>query len=159
VLPVLAAPPLPAGDPAAVPPIPPVVPRPPGALDRLFRLVKDIKNKPAYTDTIGADLRIIGDEATTPALPKFSLKLLQGSPCQCVELRFYKYGRTGVWIESRRGPGDWEALGLATKSPYLDERPLLAAGVPEVREYRMRFYDNGAPTGDWTPVQKTTVSP
>jgi len=29
-----------------------------------------------------------------------------------------------------------------------DERPLLAAGTPEVREYRMRLWDKGTPNGD-----------
>ena len=41
----------------------------------------------------------------------------------------------------------------------MDERPLLAAGTPEVREYRMRFWDKGTPNGDWTDVVKVTVSP
>ena len=33
------------------------------------------------------------------------------------------------------------------------------AGTPEVREYRMRFWDKGMPNGDWTDVVKVTVSP
>ncbi|MCA1963224.1 MAG: hypothetical protein LDL31_04705 [Prosthecobacter sp.] len=41
----------------------------------------------------------------------------------------------------------------------MDERPLLVAGAPEVREYRMRFWDKGTPNGDWTDVVKVTVSP
>jgi hypothetical protein len=41
----------------------------------------------------------------------------------------------------------------------MDERPLLVAGQPEVREYRMRFWDKGTPNGDWTDVVKVTVSP
>ena len=41
----------------------------------------------------------------------------------------------------------------------MDERPLLQAGTPEVREYRMRFWDKGPPNGDWTDVVKVTVSP
>jgi hypothetical protein len=41
----------------------------------------------------------------------------------------------------------------------MDERPLLVAGTPEVREYRMRFWDKGTPNGDWTDVTKVTVSP
>ncbi|WP_461784857.1 hypothetical protein [Prosthecobacter sp.] len=42
---------------------------------------------------------------------------------------------------------------------YMDERPLLQAGTPEFREYRMRFWDKGPPNGDWTDVVKVTVSP
>ena len=29
----------------------------------------------------------------------------------------------------------------------MDERPLLTAGTPGVREYRMRFWDKGTPNG------------
>ena len=38
-------------------------------------------------------------------------------------------------------------------------RDVLVAGTPEVREYRMRFWDNVTPNGDWTDVVKVTVSP
>ena len=61
--------------------------------------------------------------------------------------------------ESRRGTGAWEFLAIDTESPYEDERPLLQAATPEVREYRMRFWDKGTPNGDWTDVVKVTVSP
>ena len=65
----------------------------------------------------------------------------------------------GVVIESRRNGGAWEMLGIDTTSPYMDERPLLNPTAPEVREYRMRFWDKGTPNGDWTDVAKVTVSP
>ena len=35
---------------------------------------------------------------------------------------------------------------IDTESPYEDERPLLVAGTPEVREYRMRLRDKDTPT-------------
>ena len=44
-----------------------------------------------------------------------------------------------------------------TESPYVDARPLLVAGQPETREYRMRFWDKGTPNGEWTDVAKETV--
>lgn len=65
----------------------------------------------------------------------------------------------GMWIESRRGTGDWEFLAIDTESPYLDERPLLNPAQPETREYRLRFWDNGQPNGEWSDVAKVTVSP
>ena len=76
-----------------------------------------------------------------------------------MKLTFYKYNHMGVYIEGRRGTGAWEFLAIDTESPYEDERPLLVAGAPEVREYRMRFWDKGTPNGDWTDVVKVTVSP
>lgn len=149
VLPTFAAPALPAGVTAALP----------GALNRIFALVAKMKLAANYTETIGTDLGIVGAEETAKPVPKFTATLEQGTGCQCVKLVFYKYTHMGVYIESRRGTGPWEFLSIDTQSPYLDERPLLAAAQPEVREYRMRFWDKGTPNGDWTDVVKVTVSP
>jgi hypothetical protein len=150
VLPTFVAPPLPAG----------VTPATPGALTRIFALIAKMKLAAGYNDTIGTDLRIVGSEGTEKATPKFSATLEQGAACQCVRLSFFKYGHMGVYIETRRGGSQvWEMLTVDTESPYLDERALLVAGQPEVREYRMRFWDKGTPNGDWTDVARVTVSP
>lgn len=149
VLPTFTAPALPAG----------VTATPPGLLTRIFALIAKMKLSAGYTEAIGTDLGIVGTEGTEKATPKFLIAPEQGEGCQCVKLTFYKYGHMGVYIESRRGTGAWEFLAIDTESPYMDERPLLVAGQPEVREYRMRFWDKGTPNGDWTDVQKVTVSP
>ncbi len=149
VLPTFTAPALPAGVTAA----------PPGVLTRIFALTAKMKLSPGYTDAIGTDLGIIGSAETEKSVPKFLTEMLQGAGSQCVKLTFYKYGHVGVYIESRRGSGTWEFLAIDTESPYEDERPLLVASTPEVREYRMRFWDKGTPNGDWTDVVKVTVSP
>ena len=65
----------------------------------------------------------------------------------------------GVYLESRRNNGAFEFLTIDTGSPILDDRPLLTAGVPEIREYRARFWDKGVTNGDWTDVIKITVGP
>jgi hypothetical protein len=149
-LPTFTAPALPTGVTAPLP----------GVLTRLFALIGQIKKASGYTETIGADLNIIGPPETEKSEPKFLPELVQGATGQTVKLTFYKYTHMGVYIESRRGPGGaWEFLGIDTESPYVDERPLLAATTPEVREYRMRFWDKGTPNGDWTAVSKVTVSP
>jgi hypothetical protein len=149
VLPTFTAPALPAGVTASLP----------GTLTRIFALIAKMKLSPAMTEAIGTDLGIVGSEATEKTVPKFIIEMLQGNGCQCVKLTFYKYTHMGVYIESRRGTGAWEFLAIDTESPYEDERPLLVAGQPEVREYRLRFWDKGTPNGDWTDVQKVTVSP
>ena len=157
VLPVFTAPPLP----PAMAPLPATVPVAPGGLDRIFKLVKDLKNAPAITDAIATEMGIVGDEESpdTNPIPKFSLKVEQGPSCQCVTIRFFKYGRTGVYIESRRNGGAWEFLASPVHSPFTDARVLLAAGAPEIREYRMRYLVGNVPTGDWTDVAKVTVAP
>ena len=48
----------------------------------------------------------------------------------------------GVSIFSRiAGETEWQELTSVGKSPYIDRRPLKEAGKPEVREYKLRFYD------------------
>jgi len=152
VLPVFAAPPLPAG----------VTAVPAGALRDIFDFVKAIKARPGYTEAIGLQLGIVGQEdAAEHLLPEFTVKVERGGSgsCECVKVSFKKYGRQGVVIYSRRGGGAWEMLAIDLNSPYLDERPLLAAGVPETREYRLQFYDDAAPEGGYTEVTSVTVSP
>ena len=60
-------------------------------------------------------------------------------------------------VQSRRGGGDWETLEIDLESPYLDERPLLTPAQPEMRDYRLQFYEDDAPTGDFTAVAMVTV--
>lgn len=131
---------------------------PPGVLVRLFALVRIIKADPNYTEAIGRDLGIIGSEdATEHPYPDFSLTLEAGSGNQQVRIDFTKYGHQGVWIESRVNNGAWAFLAIDTLKPYTDARALAVPGQPETREYRMRWYDAGDPSGDWTPVQRTSV--
>ena len=148
--------PLPAPSTFPSPPAPPA--RPPGVLTRVFNQVARIKKSGGYTEPIGTDLGVIGaEDATVHEFPEFTTKVEQGPTGQRVRLPFTKFGHKGVFIESRRGTGAWEMLGIDLESPYLDERPLLVAGQPETREYRMRWYDADGPNGEWSPVQKVTV--
>lgn len=150
VLPDFSPPALPAG----------VTAVPAGALRRIFDFVKTIKASPNYTENIGLNLGIVGQEDTSEhPLPEFTIKVERGGGCECAKILFKKYGRQGVVIYSRRGGGAWEMLAIDLASPYLDERPLLVAGTPEVREYRLQFYDDAAPVGDYTDPQSVTVNP
>jgi len=150
VLPPFTVPALPAGVTAVLP----------GALTRISNFVQTIKASPNYAEAIGLQLGIVGQEdAAQNPLPTFTLVVERSGGCECVKIVFKKYGRQGVIIFSRRGGGAWEMLAIDLASPYNDERPLLAAGQPEVREYKLQFYDDAAPVGDFTPVQSVTVTP
>lgn len=138
------------------------VPVPAGALNRVFAFVQTIKNAPTYTVEIGLQLGIVGAEDTVdPSLPTFTLSLERGGgSCECVRLKFNKFDHDAILVQSRRGGSlEWEMLGIDTASPYLDERPLLVAGTPEVREYRLQFYDDSAPSSAFTDPQSVTVTP
>lgn len=149
-MPAFTAPALPAG----------VTAVPPGALRRIFAFVQTIKAAPAYTEALGLQLGVVGQEDSSEhPLPEFTLKVERGEGCECVRLNFRKFGRQGVVIYSRRGGGAWEQLGIDLTTPYLDERPLLNPAQPEVREYRLQYFDGDQATGDFTEVQSATLAP
>ena len=153
-LPTFTAPPLP----GAVGSLPAVVPVPPGALRRIMKFIVMIKTRPAYTVAIGVQLGIVGaGEAAARAVPTFTVEVETGLKGQQVRIRFKKFGRKGVAIYSRRAGGEWELLGIDLASPFVDKRPLLVAGQPETREYRLRFFEDDASTGDYTPVASVIV--
>ena len=48
---------------------------------------------------------------------------------------------------------------LSSQAPQ-DTRHLAVRGLPELREYRARFFDGTTEiSGDWSPVEGVTVSP
>ena len=152
-LPVFNPPALPSG----------VAPVPPGALNRLFDLVQLIKDSPGYTDIIGLDLRIIGataaaNDAAGHSMPDVKAAVVAGTANQAVRFHFHKHGHMGVVIECQRGTGPMAFLAVDTEVPYLDDRPLLVAGVPELRQYRFRYWDKGTPNGGWCELT-VTVGP
>lgn len=107
----------------------------PGALQRTFDLVQAIKRSPGYIEAIGLDLGIIGEEDSAEHnRPEFTLKAEAGDGCDCVKVRHKKFGHYAVAIYGKRGGGGFELLGISKDSPYMDERPLLVPGQPEVRE-------------------------
>ncbi len=137
----------------------------PGALQRTFDLVGIIKRKPGYTEAIGLDLGIVGPEAPPPPPPggvpppRIFLTAIPGQTFEYARVKFYKDGHEYVVIECRRGNGDFEELVQSNKSPYIDDRALLLPNQAEVREYRARFWDDGAPSSGWCDVAKVTVGP
>ena len=137
----------------------------PGALQRTFDLAGILKRKGGYTPDIGLDLGIVGPEAPPPpppgdaTPPRLSVSAIPGDNHDVARLKFFKDGHEYVVLESRRGTGGWESHGQLNKSPYDDDRPLLVPGQAEVREYRARFWDNGANSSGWCDVTKVTVGP
>ena len=149
-MPVLNAPPPPADLPRA------------GALKRVFNLAQIIKHLPGYNEAMGKTLGIVGNHYLQDApVPVFTLKVLRGEHGEMVRGKFKRFGHPAVAVETRRGNGPWEKLGLGifARTQFVDARPLLTPGVPEVREYRLRFWGDDSRMGDWSPVASATVSP
>lgn len=71
---------------------------------------------------------------------------------QIVIVRGKRWGHAGLLVESRRGLGDWEEIGILGSRSLRDTRPLAVRSQPEVREYRARFFDGTTEiSGDWSP--------
>jgi hypothetical protein len=135
-------------------------PRPPGVLNRVFNQVQRIKISAGYIPAIGQDLGVIGSQDSTEhPIPEFTASVERGATAQRVKIAFTKYGHDGVSVECRRNGGAWEVIGIAMVKPWYDERPLLVADTPEVREYRLRWWDKGEANGEYSAVQKVTVGP
>lgn len=150
---------LPTGE---LPPPPPGEPPAPSALRRVFKMVQLIKNSPGYTKGLGVGLGIEGNLHTVNAeVPVFRLKAVRGAVWEMARLDYRRYGHLCVEIQTRRGGGDWEPLGtgLFGGARAEDDRPLLVAGTPEIREYRMRFWDGPGSTAPWSDVATVTISP
>lgn len=158
----------PVGSPGGDPPGAPVVSEPPltvppGIVPRLRNLIKRIQLSPNYTEAIGLELGIVGPEGGGPsapaASPKPTLKARSNGP-GTVQVDFTKGKFDGVLIESRRaGEDGWRTFGPVNYSPYIDDRPPLEAGKPELREYRARYILRDQTTGDWSDVVTATFVP
>lgn len=157
----------PAGAPGGAPPPAPVMGAAPatvapGVLPRLRQLIQRIRYAPGYTEDIGKELGIEdeggGNEVDMDTVkPTAKATALTGHQ---VRITFDKRRFDGVWIESRRkGDADWTPLGVDLYSPYLDARAPVQASTPEIREYRLRFYDGDAPVGQWSDIISVTTIP
>lgn len=114
-----------------------------------------IKNLPAYSEAIGADLNII---ATTTAFDAANAKpiitaTLNGGR---VVIGFSKAKSNGVKIYCKRsGEAGFTFLSLDTHSPYHDNRTNIVLGTPELREYYAFYIDT---TDETFGLQSDTVS-
>lgn len=134
----------------------------PGVVPRIRQMIQRIQAAPAYTEAIGRDLGITGEDGGTPADPstaKPSAKAV-ALPGSEVRIEFVKGSFDGVVIEGRRkDETQWTMLGTDNYSPYLDTRAPRTAGESEVREYRLRYLLKDETVGDWSDIISTSTAP
>lgn len=127
---------------------------------RVRAMARRIKAHPAYTPAIGAQLGIVGPEDTTnltTSKPDLSGDDQTGGN---VELQFNKSISDGVNIYSQRdGDAGFVFLARDTASPYVDNRPLLVAGKPEMRNYKAKYVSNDAEIGLFSNELVVTCQP
>jgi hypothetical protein len=144
---------LPANFPAAVPP---------GIRPRFRNLAQRLKKLQTYTIAIGQALGIEGPAAIAPAAIAGTAQpvargraLVSGG----AEIGSTKGDAEAVDIYGQRD-GDAAPIHLARvmHMPYIDARPLLAAGKPEIREYYTVFVRNDQQYGQPSATIKVVVT-
>ena len=104
---------------------------------RVRAMARRIKAAPTYTAGLGSLVGIIGPEDTTDL--SVTAPTLAGLDKRggVVEITFDKSIADGVNIYTKRdGDAAFVFLARDTASPYVDNRPLLVAGKPELRAYK-----------------------
>jgi hypothetical protein len=142
-------------------PTPPSGTVPPnGIIARIRAVVQRIKSVPGYNPAIGQTLRIV--PTTTPtddsnAKPNTRGKAL---PMFKVELRCKRLDFDAVFTRCRRdGESEPTDLGLSVGTTFVDERPPLQPGKPEVRTYEQIYVRDNQPVGQWSDAVRVTLQP
>lgn len=123
-------------------------------------MAKQIKARNDYTEGLGAQLGIIGPEHLfdlTTAHPDLTgIDQTSGR----VIIYFTKANSDGVNIYSQReNDTDWVLLIRATTSPYIDNRPLLQIGKPELRRYTAVYMLKDQEIGQFSDDLVITCAP
>ena len=131
----------------------------PGIVPRLRAIIQRIKAHPNYTNAMGVDLGIVAPVSTPTGTPK-PTATAEAQPGSQILIKWVKGAFDGVQIESQRASETtWTLIGTDTSSPYLDSRAPLAAGQPEIRRYRLRYFKGDVPTGDYSDILTITTTP
>ena len=131
----------------------------PGIVPRLSKLVQAIRNNPAYTESMGADMGIVpsGPSSSESLKPDASASAGMSST---VKVIFKKNGHDAVIIEGQRGSETGFAqLDKVMRSPWTDNRAPLVAGQPEIRKYRLCYCDGDEAVGDFSDVITVVTVP
>ncbi|MBI5393687.1 MAG: hypothetical protein HZA91_00140 [Verrucomicrobia bacterium] len=85
---------------------------------------------------------------------------MQTQTAGVVKIDFVKGDSEGVNIYSKRdGDSDFIFLARDTYTPYLDRRPLLAPGNPELREYQLIYVQDDEEIGKPSNIITATARP
>lgn len=123
-------------------------------------LVQRIKKSTGYTTTLGDSLNIEGPEKSSDMSQKASVLRIKVKAHGVVEVGFSKEGAEGVHIyEDRVGGPVMNYLASETHSPYVDNRPLLVAGKPEMRRYKAILFIGKTEVGLESDVAEATARP
>jgi hypothetical protein len=124
------------------------------------KLAQRIKKSTGYTTVIGNTLQLEGAEDSTDMTQEQPVLDAEAQSAGVVAIGFNKLDAEGVHLYSQRdGDAGFTLLASETHSPYVDNRPLLAAGKPETRQYKAVFFLGKAEIGLPSDVVIATATP
>ena len=124
------------------------------------KLARRIKNSATYTPVLGAQLNLEGADDSQDMTQQAPSLDTTAKSSGVVEVGFNKLGAEGVHLYGQRdGDAAYSFLASETHSPYVDNRPLLAAGKPENRRYKAVFFIGKAEIGLESDVAEETARP
>ena len=140
-----------------VPPAPVTVPA--GIFTIIGGIVQRIKGmKDVYTDAIGEDLGIVGDESSFNADDFKSIINSVKKTNEGIKIDLLKDETDGGNIYSRiNGLGSFAFFAFSAHPPFIDTRPLSVPGTPEKREYMVKNVLNDHEIGLESDVVSITV--
>lgn len=123
-------------------------------------LVRRVKAHPAYSDALGNLLGIIGAEDTTKLADAKPVLTGVDQTGGVVVLNFVKSRSDGINIYCQReGESEFVFLARDTVPPYVDNRPLLAPGKPELRRYTAVYIAKDAEVGQYSDELVVNCAP
>jgi hypothetical protein len=123
---------------------------------RTREYARKIKASSAYTPDDGELYGIIAAEPAPPGTPTVLAEALTASQ---VRLKIGKEGYSVLAVDSRRGGGAWEQIGVSQTDVCIDTRAPLVAGAPEVREFRVQGMVENARVGANSEVSTVSTIP
>lgn len=148
--------------------VPPALPDdtvvvPPGALDRLFALVQSIKDDGKATDTISANLGLLGSEQTGPDLATVQPAIAANVVGSQVQVK-WGWGGNGAFLDSceihvdRGDNKGFVLLTIDTTPNYTDTQPFPAPGQSALWKYKAIYRQGDQRVGQWSDVATLAIA-
>lgn len=116
-------------------------------LQQIVDILVAAKRSPAYLDSIGGELRILGTVQTyDPEKLKPTLKADARTGKVVLSFNLQKMNCVSLYARLK-GTSGWDKIANDYESPYEDKRSLAVAGQPEIREYMARYFNGREDVG------------
>lgn len=129
------------------------------AIGYLQRMFTRIKAQSGYSEMLGIAMGIVPTKAAprnlNEAKPKGKASAL---PNNAVRIDWKKGKFDGVIVYSKRGDeAHLTKLERDVNPPFIDTRPPLEAGKPELRQYQLIYFVNDEPVGQASDIMQITT--